>query len=102
MCSHTLAAGDENPYVNVVTAKTTTGKEKPSEQALHDALPIFTIEKEQRVKGEAAFTKAKLTAKVGEVVEYKITVKNTGGTTLEFEPLSDPKCSGAEPRGKEP
>ena len=53
--------------------------------------------KEQRIKGEVAYTTAKLKGEVGQTVEYKITVKNTGNTTLKFEALKDTKCTNFVP-----
>src|SRR5207244_6408257 len=50
------------------------------------------IKKEQRFEGEAAYTTAKLQAKLGQKVEYRISVKDTGNTSLSLKPLSDPKC----------
>ena len=61
--------------------------------------PNFAIKKEQRIAGEATYTKAKLHAEVGQTVEYTITVDNTGNTTLKFGPLSDPKCTNIKPPG---
>ena len=53
----------------------------------------FTIEKLQRLKGEASYTKNELTgADIGELVEYHVVVKNTGNVALHFEALSDPNC----------
>ena len=46
--------------------------------------PEFEVIKEQRIKGEASFTKAKLKAEVGETVEYKITVKKDGSDVREI------------------
>src|SRR5207248_8349908 len=54
--------------------------------------PGFETKKEQRLSGEASYTTAKLTGKLGQTVEYKITVKDTGNTTLALGALSDPKC----------
>src|SRR5207253_1481364 len=56
------------------------------------AEPAFEIKKEQRFAGEAAYTTAKLTGKLGQQVEYRITVKDTGNTSLTLKALVDPKC----------
>ena len=61
------------------------------------AEPSFTIEKEQKIEGEASFTKAELTTTAGKTVDYKITVKNTGNTELTFNPLTDSKCENISP-----
>ena len=53
--------------------------------------------KEQRIKGEASYTTAETDSEVGETVEYKITVTNTGKTNLKFEALKDTKCTNFSP-----
>ena len=63
-------------------------------------IPNFTVKKEQRIKGEATYTTAKLKAEVGATIEYKITVSNTGGTTLKFGALKDAKCTNIQPAGE--
>ena len=46
----------------------------------------FTIEKLQKIEGEASYTKSKLTgAEIGQTVDYEIIVKNTGNVPLKFE-----------------
>src|SRR5271166_4068043 len=40
----------------------------------------FSIVKEQRIRGESSYTASKLTGAVGQTVEYKITVTNTGNS----------------------
>jgi len=62
--------------------------------------PAFTIEKQQRLKGEASYTTAELTAEVGQTVEYEIVVENTGNVTLKFSKLSDANCEGISPSGE--
>ena len=70
---HALSKNDPNPYVNVATIEG-GGKEKPSEKVEVEIEPEFTVIKESRLKGQANYTKAVLKGKVGEVVEYKLTV----------------------------
>jgi len=53
----------------------------------------FTVRKEQRLAGETAYTKAKLVAKVGQTVEYLITVTDTGETAVRLERITDANCS---------
>lgn len=56
--------------------------------------PAFTIEKEQTIAGSGKpFTTAKLAADVGQTVDYRLLVTNTGNTPLNFGPLIDPRCS---------
>ena len=98
-CEHkNLALGT---YVNVATVanNTETPKESNKVEVEVPAEPGFTIEKEQKIEGEANYTKNLLKAKVGQTVDYKITVKNTGNTELSLGPLSDPKCENIVPSG---
>src|SRR4029077_20982446 len=53
------------------------------------------IKKEKRFEGEGAYTTSKLIGKLGQKVEYKITVKDTGNTSLTLKGLKDPKCDAA-------
>ncbi len=122
-CEHTLAKGDESPYVNVASiegcskqaekegtmcghgyGKTpgTSCKFKESnkvEVVIEPETPEFVIHKEQRIGNTGAYTTAKLSAEVGQTVDYQITVDNTGNTTLKFGPLADAKCTHIEPAG---
>ena len=89
-----LTEADENPYKN--TASIEANKETKTSNTVEVEIkqPNFEVIKEQRIKGEAGYTIApKLKAEVGETVEYRITVKNTGKTTLKFEALKDSKCT---------
>ena len=95
-CEHTLSKNDPNPYVNVATIEG-GGKEKPSEKVEVEVAPEFTVIKEQRLKGQANYTKAVLKGKVGEVVEYKLTVTNTGAGSIKFEAIKDSKCENIQP-----
>jgi uncharacterized repeat protein (TIGR01451 family) len=98
-CDHHLVAADKPQYTNVAII-TGGGKEKPSEKVVVNVEePEFTIIKEQRLRGEAAYTKALLKAEVGQVVEYLITVQNTSLMKIKFGPLKDPKCENIKPAG---
>ncbi len=96
-CEHTLTEADKPVYTN--TASIEGGKETKTSNTVEVEInpPNFEVIKEQRIKGEASFTKAKLKAEVGETVEYKITVKNTGLTTVKFEALKDANCTNFVP-----
>ena len=59
----------------------------------------FTIRKEQRLKGESAYTTAKLAGKIGQTVEYKVSLENTGSVAPHLTALSDPHCSNIQPSG---
>src|SRR5439155_17928750 len=64
------------------------------------AEPAFSIEKLQRIENESNYTTNELGAVVGQTVEYKIVVKNTGNTSIKFSELSDAKCEGISPSGE--
>ena len=98
-CEHVLGEADKPSYANVA-AITGGGKEKPSEEVEVEVKGPFTIVKEQRIQGEASFTKLKLSAEVGKNVEYKITVLNTDNTSLKFGVLKDAKCAAISPAGE--
>ncbi|HTY97807.1 MAG TPA: hypothetical protein VMB91_12250 [Solirubrobacteraceae bacterium] len=123
-CEHTLAKGDESPYKNVASiegcskqaekegvmcghgyGKTpgTSCKFKESntvEVVIEPEQPEFTIHKEQRFHGEGSYTTAKLTGKIGQTVEYKVTLENTGNVALHFTSLADAHCSNIQPSGE--
>ena len=63
------------------------------------AKAAYTIEKQQRIKGESSYTSSELSGEVGQVVEYKIIVKNTGNVSITFGSLKDGACSGISPSG---
>ena len=65
-----------------------------------EGTPPFTIEKLQRIAGEADFTTGDLTAEEGQTVEYEIVVTNTSDSTISFSELEDENCSGIAPEGE--
>ncbi len=74
-------------------------KEKEKEKVIKTEESAFTIVKEQKLAGEATYTTAKLKGKVGETVDYQITVTNTGTVEEKFGALVDPKCTNIQPSG---
>ncbi len=80
------ASLEEAPYTTV----TTEFEIKPPEPTLPEQ--EFTIEKRQKLEGQKEYTKSPLTGKLGETVEYQITVTNTGNVTIPLSSLIDPKC----------
>jgi hypothetical protein len=106
-CDHVLSAADQSAgsYSNTAT-DTGTPPEGQGSPVTHTSntvvvnvptpptppAPAFETRKEQRLEGEASYTSAKLTARLGQKVEYKISVKDTGNTSLSLSPLSDVKC----------
>ena len=104
-CEHALTAA--GPYSNQASVE----GDPPAEDGLpitHNSntvvvnipeSPEFTIEKLQRLKGEVNYTVSELKGKIGQTVEYKIVIKNTGNMPLTFTPLEDPNCEGITPSG---
>ena len=52
----------------------------------------FSIEQLQRLAGEASFTPVEVSAKLGQVVQYEIIVKNTSNIPLTFSTFTDAAC----------
>jgi hypothetical protein len=104
-CEHTLLALDKSPYENVATITGIyTGGEitKSSNTVLVNVSSgaPFTIEKLQRIGGSGAYTKAELTAEVGQTISYEIVVKNIRNETLTLPlPPTDPECEEMTPAG---
>ena len=99
LCSHVLAA--LGTYTNEATIEANEGGTKTSNKVVVK-IPMkasFSIEKQQRLKGEANYGSGELTGKLGQTVEYKIIVKNTGNTALKFGALKDANCEGITPAG---
>ena len=101
-CEHTLAstgtwlneAGVESASHKVVDSNRVTAEATAAPQA------GFSVVKEQKIEGEANFTKSKLTGKIGEVVEYRITVANTGNMTIRLDKITDTHCTNIVGPGK--
>ena len=83
------ASLESAPY----TTYTTTFTILPPQPTL-PVSPEFTIEKLQRLEGEATFTKSELIGSIGQTVEYEIVVRNTGNTALQFSHFQDARCEG--------
>ena len=75
---------------NEVVGESTTTKFK--ETCAGTGAAAFTIEKEQRLSGEAGYTSNELQGKVGQTVEYHVIVRNTGSKALTFLNFLDPNC----------
>ncbi|HTQ69247.1 MAG TPA: hypothetical protein VMI13_11205, partial [Solirubrobacteraceae bacterium] len=118
-CEHVLTSSDHSPYTNVASIEGclksyehqfpcghgygyqpgTPCRVKESNKVEVELSPSFAIKKEQRIKGESSYTAAKLKARVGQTVEYLLTVENTGTSTVTFSSLTDAKCTNIQPSG---
>ena len=61
--------------------------------------PLFTIKKEQRIKGEVAYTTAKLKARSGRRWNTRSRSTNSGRDDFKFGALKDTKCTNIKPSG---
>ncbi len=103
-CSHKLTAVGVFSDEAVIEGSEGTGTKASNRVEVEvPAKPSFSIEELQELEGsKAGFTKSRLTgANIGEAVDYKILVKNTGNVTVKFTPLSDAGCQGIAPGGEE-
>jgi lysophospholipase L1-like esterase len=76
------------------------GVKSPSRPSSALREPSFTIEMFQRICGSSGdFTYSTLIGAVGQTVEYKIVVKNTGNLALEFGALTVAACENIAPSG---
>ena len=77
-CSHKLTV--PGIYVNEGTIEGNEGTGSKTSNKVEVAVnePKFTIEKEQKLEGEAGLHEVETEGDVGETVDYKIIVKNTG------------------------
>ncbi|HTY95943.1 MAG TPA: carboxypeptidase-like regulatory domain-containing protein, partial [Solirubrobacteraceae bacterium] len=54
--------------------------------------PSASVELRQRIQGTSTYTAEQLEGHIGQVVEYEITVKNTGNVPIKPEPFLDAEC----------
>ena len=99
-CSHKLTAvGSYTNEASIEGNEGTGTKTSNKVTAKVNAEPNFTIEKQQRIEGESTYTSAEHTGKIGQKVEYKFIVRNTGNVTIKFAALKDTGCEGISPAG---
>ena len=97
-CTHTLSAvGSYTNEASIEGNEGTGTKTSNKVVAKVAAEPSFTIEKQDKIAGESSYTASEKTGKIGQVVEYKVIVKNTGNETLKFSALKDANCSSISP-----
>ncbi len=99
LCSHVL--GSVGSYTNEASIEPTEAATKNSNKVVVKVATkaTFTIEKQQRIKGEPSYSAAEHTGALGQTVEYLIVVKNTGNVALKFGALKDANCEGISPIG---
>ena len=70
-----------------------SGKHKEHVKCGAEPKPSFGIQKLQEIAGSSSgWTALELNAKVGQTVDYKITVSNTGNVSFTLSSFSDPNC----------
>ena len=98
-CTHVLTGIGKYKNKASIEANDPIKHESNEVEVVVASEPSFTIEKLQRIKGEANYTAAEKTAERKQTVEYEIIVKNTGNVTLKFAALKDTGCEGLTPTG---
>ncbi|HTQ67561.1 MAG TPA: hypothetical protein VMI13_02610 [Solirubrobacteraceae bacterium] len=98
-CSHVLAVGSYTNEASITGNEGTGTKGSNKVTAKVPVEPTFTITKVQKIAGESSYTEAERSGKIGQTVEYKVTVKNTGNVTIKFSTLKDTGCEGISPSG---
>ncbi len=102
-CEHTLTSTGQ--YTNEASIEGDEGTGAGTSNRVTVDIPCgcggLTIEKLQKIEGEAFYTRSTLTGEIDQTVDYEIIVKNTGNVTLRFNPLSDANCTGISPSGEE-
>ncbi len=81
-----------------------SGKHKEHVKCGNEPKPGFSIVKEQEIAGSSAgFTPEKITGKIGQTVDYRITISNTGNESFTVAPFMDAGCDpgtlGGGPEG---
>ena len=88
--SEVEASLEQAPYTTVTTDFTILPPEPTIEP---EPVGGYRIEKFQKLASKGAFTQSRLTAELGETVDYKIVVTNTGELPLTFSNFTDAHCT---------
>jgi len=98
-CEHVLTGVAPSAYVNEAGLTASPPRGNPLTEVSNKVevrvppKPAFTIEKLQEIAGSATgFITAPLLGSVGQTVDYKIVVQNTGNTGLVFSGFTDSHC----------
>jgi uncharacterized repeat protein (TIGR01451 family) len=88
------------PSSSPTTTTTTTTPTLTTPPAATASVPGIAIIKSQRVGSSGTYTRSQITVKVGDTIEYRIIVSNTGNTSLTVT-LTDPHCDSIAPAGNQ-
>jgi hypothetical protein len=102
-CHHTVTVLAAYENTAAVTATPSQGQGSAFSRTSNTVVatvipePAFTIEKAQKIEGSsAAFTTSPLSGKDGQIVDYRVVVKDTGNTSLTFSSFTDGRCEAIE------
>ena len=99
-CTHTLAGVGSYSNEASIEGNEGAGTKTSNKVTVTVAAEAhYTIEKLQRILGEANYTKSEVSGKTGQTVEYEVVVKNTGNVAIKFSALTDTACEGVSPSG---
>ncbi len=98
-CEHKGLAVGAYASVASVSNDSEASRESNKLEVEVPAQPGFVVEAEQKLEGEVGYTRGRLVGRVGETVDYKVTVRNTGNTELSLGALSESGCESVVPGG---
>jgi uncharacterized repeat protein (TIGR01451 family) len=105
-CTRVVKSTDADPFINVVvvqgtdpTDETNEGQDDSTDQVTVDLVhPNIEVDKKQRLLPSGDFTDGLVEAKVGDTIEYQVSVSNIGDVALTFG-FSDPGCDAGTVQG---
>jgi hypothetical protein len=106
-CTHVLTSLNAYQNDGAITATPPPGEGSPITHTSNIVVvngvaptPGFSIEKLQMIEGAGgSFTTSPLHGEVGQTVDYRIVVKNTGNTSLTFSSFTDEHCDSGSIEG---
>ena len=69
-----------------------SGKHKEHVKCGAEPKPNFTIQKLQQIAGSPSWTQEELKGRIGQTVNYQMTVSNTGNVSFTLTEFTDPNC----------